>query len=338
MFSEVMEFFGLEKELDHLGFFETEPQAHLEKELKKTISQGRLIALSGIVGAGKTTFLQRLMSDLAKSKEILVSRSLAVESDKVSLSTLITALFYDLSTEKDLKVPTQPEKRERQLLALIQKCHHTIALFVDDAHGLHHSTLVGLKRLIELVHHNGGKLSVVLAGHPKLKNDLRRPALEEIGGRTHIFFLEGIRGFQEQYIQWVLSEATKKECKPDELITLDAISFLAERLSTPLQIEQYLTLAMTEAYRVGVKPITSEFMETVLAIGLDDLEPRLIRHGYNAKSLAELLNLKTSEVRSFLYGQLPLLSYSRSQRPNAQNWYSYVKGVFAVNLSQNRFL
>lgn len=146
---EVMEFFGLERELDHLGFFETEPQAHLEKELKKTISQGRLIALSGIVGSGKTTFLQRLMSDLAKSKEILVSRSLAVESDKVSLSTLITALFYDLSTEKDLKVPTQPEKRERQLLALIQKCHHTIALFVDDAHGLHHSTLVGLKRLIE---------------------------------------------------------------------------------------------------------------------------------------------------------------------------------------------
>ena len=39
--------------------------------------------------------------------------------------------------------------------------------------------LVGLKRLIELVRHNGGKLSVVLAGHPKLKNDLRRPTLEE---------------------------------------------------------------------------------------------------------------------------------------------------------------
>ena len=31
MFSEVMEFFGLDRELDHLGFFETEPQAHLEK-------------------------------------------------------------------------------------------------------------------------------------------------------------------------------------------------------------------------------------------------------------------------------------------------------------------
>ncbi len=62
---------------------------------------------------------------------------------------------------------------------------------------------------------------------------------------------------------------------------------------------------MTEAYQVGVKPITAEFMETVLAIGLNDLEPSLIRHGYNAKALAELLNIRTSEVRSFLHGQLP---------------------------------
>lgn len=46
-------------------------------------------------------------------------------------------------------------------------------------------------------------------------------------------------------------------------------------------------------------------METVLAIGLDDLEPNLIRHGYNVKSIARLLNVKPSEVRSFLHNQLP---------------------------------
>jgi cystathionine beta-lyase/cystathionine gamma-synthase len=42
-----------------------------------------------------------------------------------------------------------------------------------------------------------------------------------------------------------------------------------------------------------------------LATGLDDLEPRLIRHGYNAKVLAELLNIRVSEVNSFLHAQLP---------------------------------
>jgi hypothetical protein len=54
-----------------------------------------------------------------------------------------------------------------------------------------------------------------------------------------------------------------------------------------------------------VKPITTEFMETVLAIGFDDLEPNLIRHGYNTQSIARLLNVRPAEVRSFLHGQLP---------------------------------
>lgn len=64
-----------------------------------------------------------------------------------------------------------------------------MVLFIDDAHDLHSLTLVGLKRLIELTYHDGGPLSVGLAGHPKFKNDLRRPALEEIGARATAFTL-----------------------------------------------------------------------------------------------------------------------------------------------------
>ena len=86
------------------------------------------------------------MTDLTKSKEVVVSRSLAIESDKVRLVTLITALFYDLSPDKLEKVPSNSEKRERLLLELIQKARLPVALFVDDAHGLHSTTLVSLKK------------------------------------------------------------------------------------------------------------------------------------------------------------------------------------------------
>ena len=60
------------------------------------------------------------------------------------------------------------------------------ALFIDDAHDLHSKTLIGLKRLIEVVRDSGGMLSVVLAGHPNLKNDLRRSSMEEIGSRCDV--------------------------------------------------------------------------------------------------------------------------------------------------------
>ena len=304
MFSEVREFFGLKKELDHLGFFETTSQKHLAQELKIAIPQGRLIALSGVVGSGKTTFLQKLIADLTKSKEVVVSRSLAIESDKVRLVTLITALFYDLSPDKVEKVPSNSEKRERLLLELIKKARSPVALFVDDAHGLHSTTLVSLKRLIELVRSNGERLSVILAGHPKLKNDLRRPTLEEIGGRTQTFSVESIRGHEAEYIEWLLTQAAIEKVKPTDILEAETISYLAERLSTPLQIEQYLTLTLNEAYEVGEKPITADFMETILAIGLDEIEPNLIRHGYNVKSIARLLNVRPSQVRSFLHNQL----------------------------------
>lgn len=305
MLSEVMNYFGLKRTFDHVGYFETEQQAQLFKELKPVIRQGGLVALSGIVGCGKTTTLQRLQSELAQEKDIIISRSLAVDKDRVSLGTLMTALFYDLTTEKDLKLPKEPEQRERRLLGLIQKCRKPVALFVDEAHDLHNKTLVGLKRLIELVRYNGGTLCVVLAGHPKLKNDLRRPALEEIGARTSVFTLEGIRGHQPHYIKWLLTECIQDKLQPDDLLTEEALTVLAERLTTPLQIEHYLKLAFEEAYKVGQKPVTPAIIEIVLAIGLNDLEPRLIRYGYNTKVLANLLNVRTAEVRSFLHGQLP---------------------------------
>ena len=74
-------------------------------------------------------------------KNILVSQSLAVDKHCVNLGTLMTALFYDLVTEKDLKIPTQPEKRERKLVEVIAKRRKSIVLFVDEAHDLHHKPL-----------------------------------------------------------------------------------------------------------------------------------------------------------------------------------------------------
>ena len=59
----------------------------------------------------------------------------------------------------------------------------SLVLIVDEAHDLHSTTLTELKRLIEMVEDGEGTLSVVLAGHPKLKNDLRRPTMEEISYR-----------------------------------------------------------------------------------------------------------------------------------------------------------
>lgn len=305
MLSEVKKHFGLKRELRQVGFFPTDHHDRLIQEIKSAINEGQLIAMAGIVGCGKTTLLLRIERELRAEKKILVSRALAVDKDRINLGTLITALFFDLATEKDFKMPTQPEKRERGLLALIKKRGKPVVLFVDEAHDLHSKTLVQLKRLVELVSGDSGKLSIVLAGHPKLKNDLRLPSLEEIGARTSVFTLEGIQGQQRSYLEWLLGQCTKSDTPRDTLITNEAVDLLVERLVTPLQIELYLTLAFEEAYQVGQNPVTPEIIDAVLSKQLDDLEPKLVRHGYNTQVLSRLLNVRPAEIRSFLRGQLP---------------------------------
>jgi type II secretory pathway predicted ATPase ExeA len=217
MLSEVMTYYGFTRAVRHVGYFETTQHQHVVAALKAAIKQGQLVALSGIVGCGKTTTLQHLQELLGREPDIVVAKSLAVDKDRVNLGTLLMALFYDLATEKDVTMPTQPEKRERKLLELVHKRRKTIALFIDEAHDLHSRTLLGLKRLMGLIRASGGTLSVVLAGHPKLTNGLRRPAMEEIGSRATVFMLEGVKGQQRAYITWLLEQCAATHAVEDIL-------------------------------------------------------------------------------------------------------------------------
>jgi type II secretory pathway predicted ATPase ExeA len=305
MLSDILEHFGLARGLRQVGYFETDAYRQLLKGLRAALREGELVALTGVVGSGKTTLLWRVQELLKKEKDMEVAQSLAVDKQRVNLGTLMLALFYDLATEKDARLPTQPERRERMLMELIRKRDRPIVLFVDDAHDLHGQTLLGLKRLIELVRRRGGRLSVVLVGHPRLRNELRRPTLEEIGSRASVFDLPGLQGHQRQYITWLIEQCAKPEVKLADILTDEALEQLAERLVTPLQVEHYLTLALEQAYQFGDKVVTHEVIEAVLAPDLDALEATLTRQGYNVRALADLLNVRTAEVRALLHGQLP---------------------------------
>lgn len=304
MRADVMEHFGLLREFRNVGYFETDHHRQIFKDLKAAIRQGKLIAVSGIVGCGKTTTLRKIQETLFDEREIIFSKSLSVEKQKVTLNTLFIALFYDLSPDKNPKIPTLAEKRERELQALIKQHKKPVALFIDEAHDLHGQTLKGLKRLIEVVQDCGGILSIVLAGHPKLKNDLYQPLFEEIGSRTEIFDLSGITASKREFIEWLLEQCTVSGTDIYSVINEEAIDLLAERLHTPLQIEHYLSLALTEGYEIGEKPVDEKIIEAVLTKELDHLEPQLVRHGYSVQSLAESIAVQPKVIRYFLKGKL----------------------------------
>jgi type II secretory pathway predicted ATPase ExeA len=303
---EVMQHFGLTVPFSQAGYYETAHHKALMKDVRGAIDEGRLIAICGVIGSGKTVMLRRLQEVLENEKKVTVSKSVAIEKHSIKLATFIAALFYDLSTEKQVKIPTQGEKRERELRELVRKNKRPVALFVDEAHDLNGHTLTGLKRLMELVEDGGGRLSVVLAGHPKLRNDLRRPTMEEIGYRADVFSLDGITGSQREYIHWLLSACagSGKKAKADAILTDDAIDVLASKLRTPLQIQLHLTLALDASYQSGERPVSAEVVESVLSRQIDDLEPTLTRHGYRIKELVEQFDAKPAEIKALFNNTL----------------------------------
>jgi type II secretory pathway predicted ATPase ExeA len=205
MLNDVMNYYGLAREFQYAGFnvgyFETEHLNQIFKDICAAIHTGGFIMLTGPMGSGKTAALLRVRRALQEDKEskVLVSRSLATDKERITLGILMDALFFGLSGKKEIKIPTRSERRERELQVLFRQAKRPIALFVDDTHRLNANTLRGLKRLIEAVREDG-TLAIVPAGQPKLKNELGKPILEEIGYRSATFPLYGIRDSKHEYI------------------------------------------------------------------------------------------------------------------------------------------
>lgn len=310
MLTEVMHYYGLRCEPVDMGFFETEHHELLLRDLRAAIHNGRLIALTAVIGSGKTLLMRRLRESLEKEGKVIVARSLSLDKTKITASLLDAALFYDLSTEKTIKIPGDAEKRARELQALFRKAKKPVELFIDDAHDLHPKTLTSLKRLFELATDGKGKISVVLIGHPKLKNDLRRPCMEEVGDRTTVFEFGGLRDRQRDYIDWVMQGILPEGAKVDDVITDDAMTLLAARLKTPLQIGRHLVRAFEAGFEMGVRPVDVTTVETIMSRRIDDIEPQLTRHGYDVRTLCAQFDARPPEIRQLMRGTL------NSQRTN----------------------
>lgn len=304
MIHDVKEYYNIRKDFRNVDYFETENSKQIYLDLKSAIKSGHLIAFTGIVGSGKTTTIRRIRQELSRENEIIVCTNMAVDKNNVSLTTLIQAIFYDLGTEKNFKIPTQHEYRERVLKELIKKKNKPVALFIDEAHDLHHKTLVGLKRLIELVQEGGSTLSIVLVGHPRLKVELERPALEEIGGRTTFLELTGIKGYEKEFLEWLINKSSDENASLSDLFEEDVISYFSERLVTPMQVNNFVWKSLVEGYQIGEKPVSIETVRNVISKDLDGIEAKLVRFGYNVKSLSDITDIKQNEIKAYLNGKL----------------------------------
>ena len=73
---ESMKHYGITKEFDKADYFETQHYQSMLANIQHAIKGGGLIALTGMVGSGKTVTLRRLQQTLQDSNKIIFAKHL----------------------------------------------------------------------------------------------------------------------------------------------------------------------------------------------------------------------------------------------------------------------
>lgn len=128
--------------------------------------------------------------------------------------------------------------------------------------------------------------------------------MEEIGGRTTVLKMEGIQGAESDYIEWLLQECLDPKAKPTDVFTTEAITFMAEKFSTPLQINHYAWKSLAKACEIGEKPVDTNILQEIISSDFHSMEADMKRAGYDMKAICETVDARPAEMRSFFKNRL----------------------------------
>jgi type II secretory pathway predicted ATPase ExeA len=234
---------GCTQPLRHAGDSAPQPHRPLLTAIQSARLAGPWLARCGVSGSGQTVTRRRRPPQRQADHRGRVSQALAVDTPRLTLGTLITALFSDRATAQPLRLPTQSEPRAREVRDLVHTGKRPGGLGVDEAPALTRHPLTGRTRFLAGVDDGDGTRSLGRAGHPQRGNDCRRPTRADLGDRPAIVPVDGLAGSPRASLQGLFHVWTAGKSEPERLLTPEAIALCASTLRTPLHMPRHLTLA-----------------------------------------------------------------------------------------------
>jgi general secretion pathway protein A len=180
------EFYGLKGEPflltpDHRFYFESRVHGQAMAHLMYGLNRGEgFIVITGEVGAGKTTIVQRLCATVDKS-HVVAAHIVTTLLTGHELLRMVCAAFgiTDIPQEKDAVL-----RRLGSFFEQLAHGGHKALLVVDEAQNLSAEALEELRMLSNFQLGNASPCQIFLVGQPQFRNTLAHPHLEQLRQRV----------------------------------------------------------------------------------------------------------------------------------------------------------
>jgi len=297
------EFFGLRDNPFNVNpdprylFFTTQTQAALDELTYGIQARNGLLLLTGEVGTGKTTLINKLL-------ECLHQRG--TPTAFIFNSHLETNHLFDFILA-DFGLPFDHPRKESSLLRLNQwlidryrSGGETPVLIVDEAQGLPLHVLEEIRMLLNLETPHHKLLQIVLAGQPELEERLRRPELRQLKQRIMLRCKTAALTLDEthDYVQSRLHTAGadgKPIFSPE---AVDALHFYSRGI--PRVVNLLCEHGLINAYADNVKPVSARIIrEIAREFQFEDFNPLAVR-----AISSDALTSKLIEIQSALANAL----------------------------------
>ncbi|HXM94123.1 MAG TPA: AAA family ATPase [Candidatus Dormibacteraeota bacterium] len=258
------------------------------------------ITLTGEVGTGKTTLINRLLEWLHQRK----ARTAFLFNSRMNTNQLFDFILAEFEIACDSKSKSQQLMKLNHWLLDRYRMGETVVLIVDEAQNLTFPVLEEIRLLTNLETSTEKLLQIVLSGQPELEERLRLPELRQLRQRimlrckTTQLTKEETREYVNERLR--ISGATGSIFSPQALDTIHLYS-----MGIPRVINLLCEHSLVNAFVENQGPIQPKIIEDVAReFQLDEVEPLAPEGGskletdiYNSEAFLQNLGEALSRFR-----------------------------------------
>jgi general secretion pathway protein A len=232
-------------------------------------SRKGLILLTGEVGTGKTTLINRLLDHLGEQQPTAF-----IFNSHLQTNHLFDFMLADFGVPLDSGCSNNVLMRLNQWLLDRYRAGETPVLIVDEAQGLPIHVLEEIRLLLNLETPREKLLQIVLVGQPELEERIKRPELRQIKQRVALRCKTAVLALQEShdYIQSRLNIAGANGKPIFAPQAMDAVHLYSRGI--PRVMNLLCENALITAYLERVQPVPVHIVEEIACkFQFDDVKP-----------------------------------------------------------------